>query len=272
MKVVDKEVIASANWNSIVAKNALIELNRKWNCKSWMCDYGYGHTIIEEIRMMSIKAGNGDHPDQNLKHVIEAVEFGAPIIIEDQFTKEEVKKTQRAFMVSQISRLFEPHNKAVPISFSSKDVDLIKSLELYKLLSITDRGVEKYGFEKDAGIEDHLIDAFCLAIYGIVKHYSELFRKVILNAKLMHGRNILTPPPENDERVIYAGSIVLLTDNSPEPIHLDHRKIKDPTERAADIIISRSITKSGIKRSYGGPSINSVMRSRGGYIKRTEGF
>jgi replicative DNA helicase len=272
MKVVDKQVIASATWNSISAKNMLIDLNRKWNCKAWMCDYGYGHTIIEEIRMMSVKAGNGLHPDQMLKHIIEAVEFGASLILEDQFTKEEVKKTQRAFIVSQVSRLFEVHNNAVPISFSKKDADLIKSLESYKLLTVTDKGVEKFGFDKDAGIEDHLIDAFCLAIYGIVKNYSELFKKVILHAKLMLGRNILAPPEEKDERIIYGGSIVLLTDSSPEPIHLDARKIKDPSEAQADIIISRSITKSGIKRSFGGTNISNVIRSRGGYIKRTNGF
>jgi hypothetical protein len=88
----------------------------------------------------------------------------------------------------------------------------------------------------------------------------------------MLGRNILAPPEEKDERIIYGGSIVLLTDSSPEPIHLDARKIKDPSEAQADIIISRSITKSGIKRSFGGTNISNVIRSRGGYIKRTNGF
>lgn len=269
MKVVDKKVVASASWNSTVAKNALIDLNRKWDCKSWMCDYGYGHTIIEEIRAMSVKMGSGPHPDQMLKNIIEAVEFGANVIIEDKFTHEELKKTQRAFIVSQVSRLFEVHNGAVPIQFSSKDGDLIKSLESYKLLTITDRGVEKYGFDKDAGIEDHCIDAFMLAIYGVIKHYSDLFRKVILNSKLLLGRDLLNPPPETDEKTIYAGSIVLLTDNSPEPIYLDSSKIKEHNEDTRDIIVSRSITKSGVKRSYGGANLKGVMRSRGGIIKRT---
>ena len=207
-----------------------------------------------------------------IKHIIEAVEFGSFLEIEDPFTKEEVKKTTKSFAVTQVSKIFEPNPQGyVPISFSKYDKELIDSLENYKLLQITDRGVEKYGFDKKDGFEDHAIDAFILAIYGIIKNYNELFKRMLAQSKLLNGKAIMQPPPEPEGKVVYAGSIVLLTDNSPEPIHLDSSKIKEPSEREP-IIVSRSITKSGLKRNYKMSSLHDIMRSRGGQVKRSLNF
>lgn len=270
IKVFDKIVIASATWNSITAKNTLLELNAKWKPKAWMCDYGYGHSIVEEIRFYSMNLTDNDDPAIMLKSNLESVEFGGPIEIEDPFTKEMVKKTTRSFIVSQVSKLFEVRDGHVPISLPKYDKELIDSLEKYKLLTITDKGVEKYGFAKDDNMEDHCIDAFMLALYGIVKNYSELFKKIVLYSRLM-SNEVLIPTEEGmSEQKIYAGSIVLLTDNHPETIMLDERKINkyDPDNRN-DILISRSINRTGTRRQYANGSLYGIMRTRGGRIKRT---
>ncbi len=125
-------MVSSNNWNSLAAKQALIDLNRKWVCKHWMVDYGYSNSIVEELRAYSMKvaAQLGDmHPDSQLKPIeFDPIEFGSLITITDPFTKEEVKKTTRSFMVQQLARLFEVVNGAdVPIKFSRTDKDLIDS-------------------------------------------------------------------------------------------------------------------------------------------------
>lgn len=248
IKIVDKKVVSSAVWNSTVAKQTFIELNRKWNCKHWMCDYGYGHGVIEELKRYSIlmlpKLGRV-HPDSQIQYILEAVEFGAWLDVEDLFSRELSKKITKGFITSQVSRLFEPISDTVPICISSQDGDLIKSLENYKLLNTTAKGVEQYGFDKKDGIEDHAYDAFSLSIYGIVKHYNELFKRIIFASSPFNAKAILSPSQQEETKV---GSILLITDNSPEPIYLDERKVKDRSEQAPEIIISRTLNKGTVQR------------------------
>lgn len=274
MKIVDKAVVASANWNATVAKQTLIDLNRKWEPKHWMCDYGFSQSIVEELRLysMRIKAPKG-HPDLAIKHIIETVAFGSFMLVEDPFTKQEEKKTARSFIVSQVARLFEPQGSEgeqfVPLQFSAHDEELIRSLEVYKLLQITNTGQERYGIDKKDGVEDHAIDAFILACYGVIKYYNELFRKIIYASVGFNAQALLVPPPEDSstEKVV-AGGIVLLTDNSPEMIYLDEKVIKDPTE-SKDILISRSFSKGMNKRGYAQRSFSGIMKNRGGLVKRS---
>ena len=270
--VVDKKVVSSAQWNSTVAKETLKELNRKWQPAHWMCDYGYGHSLIEEIKVWSMQQEHlpPNHPDVKLKHIIDAVNFGEWLSVEDPFTGEETKKTTKSFIVGQVSRLFEPTPaNIVKVSFSDEDEELKKCLEAYKLLQITDKGTEKYGFDKKDQIEDHAIDAFILACYGITKYYNELFRRMIFESAILDAREILKPMNDmGDQKVIYAGSIVLLTDNHPESIMLDERDIKDPTEGKDPLIISRGFSKDMIKRKHNVGSLSSIMKSRGGLIRR----
>lgn len=268
IKVVDKAVVSSAVWNSTVAKQKFIELNRKWNPKHWMTDFGYGHSINEELKYWSTyKLAPdipGNHPDAMLKHTIEPVDFGSWTEIKDPFTGEELKKTTKSFIVSQVSRLFEPFGDSVSITISETDNELIKSLENYKLLQITDKGVEKYGFDKKDDIEDHCLDSFSLAVYGIVKHYSELFEQIFLISVPIDARSILRPVSDIDVNTIPHGSnIILITDNSPEPIELDGSKIKDIEDEAILPIIARTFNKNIVESR---PTLNSIMKRRNSYV------
>lgn len=269
--VVDKQVVASANWNSLVAKEKLIELNRKWKCAHWMVDYGYSHTIVEELRSYSIQVAQSlgsRHPDSQIKHIIDPIEFGSLMTIQDPFTKEEVKKTTKSFIVQQVSRLFEPHNDQVAITYSKSDEDLTKSLENYKLLNITARGFEQYGFNAGDGIEDHLIDALMLAIFGVVKYYSELFKRIIYSSVTLGANQAFTNQVIKPDIVDIRGRDLLLISSSDDtPIHLDEGKIKDPFENNQNVV-SRTLNRSGAIRRNGEFSFDQ-MRNRSSIIKRT---
>jgi hypothetical protein len=257
IKAVDKKIVSSAVWNSTVAKQTFIELNRLWQPKHWMVDYGYSNAIIEDLKLWSIKIEQEGlvplgHPDAMVKHILEPVPFGAWLEVEDPFTKEETKKTTRGFIVAQVSKLFEPENGCVPLTYPRTDLDLIESLENYKTLNITSKGTEQYGFDKDFRLEDHLIDSFLLAIYGIVKHYSELFKRIIASSVMINARELFTPKDETGNVSIHYGqSIILLTDNSPELIQLDERKVKsfEPNEDNLIPIISRTFDR-GIGKNH----------------------
>lgn len=272
IKVVDKQVVASAEWNATVAKNEFIRLNRKWKPKNWKTDFGYGHGVNEELRYWStykLESNIGpNHPDAMVKHILEPVEFGSWMEIEDPFTKEEVKKTTKSFVISQVSRLFEVENDAVPICYSKSDVELTKSLENYKLLSISDKGVEKYGFDKKAGIEDHALDSLFLAIYGIIKNYNELFKQIFYFSVPLDGVDLLTPRKDTDYGKIipHGSSVVLITGNDSTPIELDEKafeKYNNESEAKGSVFIARTFNKS-MEPSRG--RLGDVMKRRNSQI------
>jgi hypothetical protein len=278
IKIVDKSIVSSANWNSLVAKEELISLNRKWQCKHWMVDYGYSSSIVEELRSYSMKIASSvgnKHPDAQIKYTLETVEFGSFLTTFDPFTKEEIKKTTKAFIISQTSRLFEPDNNGmVAIQISVEDDELIKALENYKLLNVTARGFEQYGFDKGAGVEDHILDALNLAIYGVVKYYNELFKRVVYHAVTIGMSNkVLTNALGNNNDIIDARGrdILLLSDNDKSTIQNDDKygSLREQRELNQGNTISRTFSRSGTNlRSMGG--INPV-RARSHIIKRTLG-
>ncbi|MDD2231041.1 MAG: terminase family protein [Candidatus Cloacimonetes bacterium] len=267
VKVVDKSVVASNTWNSTVAKNEFIRLNRKWGPKHWMCDAGYGHSIMEDLRLYSTQIRQNNTPDAQIKYTLEPVAFGEWLKLNDPFTKEEIKKTTKSFVVSQLARLFEPApgGDGVRIAYSSDDNELTQSLEMYKLLATTSKGVEQYGLDKKDGVEDHCIDALMLSVYGIVKYYGELFKRIIYQSVGFNARDILTPPVQPGEKML-VGSIILLTDNSPEPIYLDDKSISryDP-EMQNNIVVSRGFDGNNGRKSG---TLSGIMARRGTTVRR----
>ena len=272
IKVVDKAIVASAEWNAQVAKNKFIELNRKWKPKSWKTDFGYGHGVNEELKYWSTYKlplnTPPNHPDSMIKHILEPVEFGAWMDIEDPFTKEEIKKTTKSFIISQISRLFEVENGHVPICFAKSDTELTKSLENYKLLQITDKGVEKYGFEKKAGIEDHCLDALFLAIYGIIKNYNELFKQIFSFSIPLDAISLMSPKRDTDweNKIPHGANVVLITGTDETPIELDEKSFEkySPEDRNQNkTFISRTFNRT-MDKGRGG--LDDVMKHRNSHI------
>jgi hypothetical protein len=274
VRVVERQVVSSANWNSLVAKQTLIELNRKWKCLHWMVDYGYSQSIVEELKSYSMQITNQvghKHPDAKLKHIIDPVEFGALIIVEDPFTKEENKKTTRSFMVGQIARLFEPANDVVGFRYPKSDEEITKSLENYKLLGITTRGYEQYGFSKGDGIEDHLQDSLNLAVYGIIKYYSELFKRIIYRSVTLNSKEaMLNSASRHDILDLRGKNITLISDDDPGEISQDQHKLIDRPDKF-ETAASKTFGRSGAVRRSIGSDFNTRMSNRGGIIRRTIG-
>lgn len=269
--VVEKRIVASANWNSLVAKQTLIDLNRKWFCKHWMVDQGYGAAIIEELRAFSIRSGQSQgnqHPDSQIKYTLEGVEFGSLMDVVDPFTKEEVKKTTKSFIVQQCARLFEPFQGQVAISIPKEDQDLIRHLEAYTLLNVTARGFEQYGFIKGEGLEDHVVDALLLAVFGVVKYYNELFKRV-LYASVTVGTNSTFVNSSMEKQIdkTKGRDILLISNSDTTPIHLEESKVRQPKEDNTSCI-SRGFSRGGVDVHRLGDFMSNY-RNRGGIVKRT---
>ncbi|MDY0198781.1 MAG: LAGLIDADG family homing endonuclease, partial [Tenuifilaceae bacterium] len=225
-----------------------VEVNNSFVANGVICH----NSTYEELKLYSVRVEQDracvpSHPDAMIKHILEPVNFGGWTEIEDPFTKEIVKKTTKSFIVSQISRLFEPNDGKVPVSISASDHELIKCLENYKLINITSKGVEQYGFDKKGDIEDHPIDSWGLAIYGIVKYYNDLFKRIVAMSVSIDAKSILAPKTDIDNSIYidHSQSIVLLTDNSPEPIYLDEKSLRkyEPKDENLLPVITRTFNK-----------------------------
>jgi hypothetical protein len=197
------------------------------------------------------------HPDSQLKYIIDPIEFGSLISIVDPFTKEEVKKTTRSFIVQQLARLFEVTNGSdVPIKFPKDDKDLIESLENYKLLNVSTRGYEQYGFDKSDGIEDHLIDTLLLATFGIIKYYNELFKRIIYQSSVANtNAAILGNATKQPTLDIRGKNVTLISDNDNTPIELDEK------------YLTRDKSKTNERNLY-----SSSTFSRSGIVRRSDGY
>ena len=272
IRVVERKIVSSVEWNSMVAKQSLIDLNRKWKCAHWMVDYGFSSAIVEELRAYSMRVSSSlgpNHPDSKLKFIIDPIEFGSLLEIKDPFTKEMVKKSTKSFITSQVARVFEPYNEQVRIAFSDDDLDLSKQLENYKLLNVTARGFEQYGFEKGSGLEDHLIDSFSLAIFGVAKYYGELFKRIVF-ASVTFGANdqFKALSQEKNGLTSIAGmDTMLITDRDKTPIERDESKF-DPEKGINNMYVSRSFNKQGIVRRTDQSSMIGIHRTRQGIISR----
>ena len=146
-----------------------------------------------------------------------------------------------------------------------------KSLENYKLLNVTSRGFEQYGFEKGAGIEDHLQDSFNLAIFGIVKYYGELFKRITM-ASVTFGANnaFLNITKEKDNDVNIKGmDVTLINDNDQTPIEKDEQKFSNKENTLKELYISRSFSRAGAVRRTDQSSMFGVNRTRQGIVRRS---
>ena len=241
IQVVDKSVVSSAEWNSTVAKNKLIELNTKWDILHWMCDAGYGHSIMEDLKLFSMNAQNPNGRDAQIKHILEAVPFGEWIDIEDPFTKKIAKKTTKSFIVSQMSRLVElKQNGASNFMFSVHDVELLTSLEQYASLGTSDKGVERYGFPKGSDMEDHAIDALMLAVWGVIKYYGELFKRIVHSSIGFNVKDLLVISENmnqnNDLLTTGMGSSIMLAKE------IQGLNLSDNFNQNSQVILSRGLS------------------------------
>lgn len=276
-RLIDKEVVASTNWNSILAKNTLIKLNRKYNCKHWMVDFGYSQSLVEELRAYSMKISATvppTHPDAQIKFTLETVEFGSFIEVVDPFTKEKLRKTTKSFITMQVARLFEPHNGYVPIKYSASDKELTECLQNYELLNTTARGIEQYGFPKGSGIEDHALDAACLAIYGIIKHYGDLFKRTIYQSVLLSSNNMTKIQAQEElSKIEENRSVLLVSDNDLSAIENDNGKIQPLKEEPKQVYIPRTFSRFGLTSDPLAPRrYSSRLSANSKVINRTAGL
>lgn len=160
--------ISAGEFSSVKWKEEVIRLNYKYNPEYIYADEGYGHTIIEDLKLLAMELAR--KPNKNareiatvrLSEVIKSYNFSSNIELRSPLTGQVITKSGKEFLVENAIRVFE--DQAVWLSI--EDQTLVKELLHYVVLSrskSTNKPV--YGADS-AKIGDHRLDAFMLSLAG----------------------------------------------------------------------------------------------------------
>jgi len=144
-------------------------------------DYGAGDTNIEELTLFG-----RDHPELQLNRKLKVIDSGASVEHFDPVLGRLVKKRNKSLMVN-FSALNLEENMYILPKEEDEPTRLVGQMRGYQVKNVTNRG--DYTYEGD----DHILDAFNLAIYGFQKEYGS-----ILNNKIAYRIIFMNDPRFKD--------------------------------------------------------------------------
>lgn len=144
-------------------------------------DYGAGDTNIEELTLYG-----RDHPELQLNKKLKVIDSGASVEHWDPVLGKLVKKRNKSLMINFSALNLEEDMYILPKE-EDEPVRLVGQMRGYQVKNVTSRG--DYTYEG----EDHILDAFNLAVYGFQKEFG-----TILNNKITYRIVFLNDPRFKD--------------------------------------------------------------------------
>jgi hypothetical protein len=188
-RIFTREVVSREGWTQHAACQRIIDLNRLWKPRSIYVDFGFGGTQFEILKKVGWDAISDPqrgktHPDSKLREIVKQYDFGSKVTIKDLFTKQDIDKAAKPFLVENSVRRFEQKT----IKFSKYDIQMEKELRGYVVDHITSIGtpVYKQGNEK---VGDHNLDALNLSLVAFTLEMSA-FGVVVYDNTIAFSGNI----------------------------------------------------------------------------------
>ena len=192
-------------------------------------DYGAGDTNIEELSLFGRQ-----HPQYNMSQKLVVIDSGAVVEHFDHTIGKMVKKRNKSLMVNFSVISLEEGMMLLPKE-EDQGTRLVGQMRGYVIKNITTRG--EYAYEGD----DHILDAFNLAIYGFQQKFGQL-----LSSKISYNIYSLSDP----RTALYPKRSSML--NGPIPINFNSSNsnsyngpIRDPDKPVGHIKPRNSIFGNG---------------------------
>lgn len=172
--VVEATNISSSEYSSVAWKQEVIRLNYKWKPDYIYADEGYGHVIIEDLKVHAhslrinmndkgFPATREDHETVKLLDRLKAFNFSQKVTLKSPIDYTDIVKTGKEFLVENAVRVFEEGR----IWFPEDDKVLLDQLLHYVVLRRhASNNKPIYGPDLDR-IGDHRLDALMLALGGL---------------------------------------------------------------------------------------------------------
>jgi hypothetical protein len=167
--IVDVVNVGASEFSSVRWKEEVIRLNYKWKPDYIYADEGYGHTIIEDLKVMSHQVAVGpkrtrrDVETAKIKDRLVSFNFSSKVELRSPVDGTPITKSGKDFLVEFAVRVLEDGI----LWFPESEVQLRKELLNYVILRrspTTNKPV--YGPESSK-VGDHRLDATMLALAGI---------------------------------------------------------------------------------------------------------
>jgi len=179
-RVFYRESVAIKDMTQLQSIKRVIELNKRFKIDHMYVDAGFGTTNIEELKLYG-----RTHRESGISEKLVPVEFGGSIYVTDPYTKEQVKKAVKPFMVYNAQNCIERHEVLLPEAEDEK-VKLVGQVREYRIDKMSPQGVPQFSREND-----HILDAFMLSLYGFQMEYSELVKVTYASSVAMTNKPAL---------------------------------------------------------------------------------
>jgi hypothetical protein len=160
--------IPASNFSSKRWKEEVVRLNAKWKPDWIYADEGYGHTIIEDLKLhahrvkMKAKPNAIDQQTVQLIDRLVAYNFSSSIKMRDPIDGTELKKAAKHYLVENAVSIMEDSLFKYPHS----DDRLSKQLGNYIVVKRNSAGKPVYGMS-EARVGDHRLDAWMLSLVAL---------------------------------------------------------------------------------------------------------
>lgn len=173
--------IKSKDSTQRLTRMEVIRLMTNYKIDYLYVDYGAGDTNIEELTHYGRK-----HPELALHKKLRVIDSGATVDHYDHILQKMVKKRNKSLMINFSVLSLEEGMFILP---KEEDVNtrLVGQMRGYKVKHVTARG--EYAYEGD----DHILDAFNLAVYGFQQNYGHL-----LSSRVPYTISHMADPRIND--------------------------------------------------------------------------
>ena len=167
--IVETVNVSASEFSSIKWKEEVIRLNYKWKPNYIYADEGYGHTIIEDLKVLSFQVAAGpkntrrDVETAKIKDRLVSFNFSSKVKLRSPIDGIEISKSGKDFLVEYAVRCLEDGILWMPESEDTLRKQMLNYVVLRRSPT-TNKPV--YGAE-NANIGDHRLDALMLALAGI---------------------------------------------------------------------------------------------------------
>ena len=161
----------------------IIRLMTKWRIDHLYVDYGAGDTNIEELTLY-----DKQFPGLNIKQKLHVIDAGSNIEHYDPILRETITKRAKSMIVNGSVNFLEQGILLLPHEEDSSQ-RLVSQMRSYSIKTTTVRGDFTYTGE------DHVLDAFNLALHGFAMQYTILLATRYENkVKFMENLNLARAP------------------------------------------------------------------------------
>ena len=229
VKICYREEIPRSEYTLTKAVSRIVELNNIFKPKHIYVDRGYGEVQVELLHKYGV-----ENPISGLKERVKGVSFSETIDVKDPYTKQNIKKEIKPYMVDNLRQYLEKEVLAI----SERDAEIYMQLISYVVVRTTQTG--RPVFEAGGSAVDHAHDALILALLAITENYSDLHKARFATRTESFSNTFFMPKPVSSSDDDYKDD-----------------KVGSTLTGRADKLAPQ---KFGYKKSFGGRSNSKIKR------------